>query len=169
MAFPTTLKLFQVLVDGKTTHGLAKSIKLPDPKRKFEDYRPGGFDSPVSIDVGGEALKAETVFAGLHLDSISAFGLAVHNGSLVHYMGAYENQETGLTDSVEVVMRGRHNFDYPDGKTGEIGETKMSTVISYYKLVQNGKTRCEIDITKAIFMVDGNDRLKEARAAAGLI
>lgn len=168
MGFPTTLKLFNCLIDGKSTQGIAKECKIPDFKRKFEEYRPGGFDTPAFIDVGGEALTCETTLAGMHLDALKTYGSSIHNGSMLNFMGAYENQETGKVDAVEVVMRGRHTFDTPSAKTGEIGDTKMKTHISYFKMIQNGKTRVEIDVTKAVFMVDGTDRLAEARAAAGL-
>ena len=166
---PKVIKLFQAFVDAKSTHGIAKTCKLPDFKRKFEEYRAGGFDTPVFLDTGGEALTCETTFAGMALaETLSSYGTPIHNGSTLHFMGAYEDQEAGTTDAYEVIMRGRHTWDTPDAKTGEIGETKMKTHISYIKVMINGKTKVEIDVTKPMFAVDGVDRLEQARSAAGL-
>ena len=50
---PKVIKLFQALVDTQSTNGAAKECKLPDLKRKLEEYRPGGFDMPMFIDTGG--------------------------------------------------------------------------------------------------------------------
>ena len=83
-------------------------------------------------------------------------------------MSTAEDQNKDDYDSIEVIMRGRHTWDLPTAKPGEIGETKMKTHISYYKLIVNGKTHIEVDVTAAKFIVAGVDRLAEARAAAGL-
>ena len=165
---PKVIKLFQALVDTKSTNGAAKECKLPDLKRKLEEYRPGGFDMPMFIDTGGEAMTAETTFAGMITDNLESYGTPIHNKSMLHFMGAYENQDTGAIDAIEVIMRGRHTWDLPTAKPGEIGETKMKTHISYYKLIVNGQEHIEVDVTAAKFIVGGVDRLAEARSAAGL-
>jgi UDP-N-acetylmuramoyl-L-alanyl-D-glutamate--2,6-diaminopimelate ligase len=60
---PKILKNFNVFVDGRGYAGKIDEITLPKLTIKTEEYRAGGMDIPVSIDMGMEKLEADTPYS----------------------------------------------------------------------------------------------------------
>lgn len=169
MALPRKLKNFNVFNDGNNYVGLVASITLPKLSRKMEEWRGGGMDGPVEIDLGQEVIHLEWTGGGLLDSALSQYGITSASGILVRFAGAYQHDDDGGVDAVEVVVRGRHKeIEFGDSKTGENTEHKYTTTCSYYKLVINGVTKIEIDLLNFVFIVDGKDRLAEQRRAIGL-
>ena len=166
---PAKLKNFNVFINGIPTGNEAVEIVLPKLTVKTEEYRGGGMNGAVSIDMGTEALTLETTYGGLVDVLFNGLGAARLDGELIRFAGAYQREDTGQVDAVEVVVRGRHTeIDMGSGQAGEDTEFKVSTACSYYKLTINGQTKIEIDHAHFIYVVNGQDRLAEQRAAIGL-
>ncbi|MGO4703824.1 phage tail protein [Dyella sp. 2RAB6] len=90
-------------------------------------------------------------------------------GCLIRFAGAYQSDDTGAVDAVEVVVRGRHKeLDFGSAKPGDNTQHKFTTPCSYYKLSINGAVKIEIDLLNMLFLVDGVDRLAEQRRALGI-
>ena len=64
MAFTRKLKQLMMFNDGNAYVGDTVSITPPKLTRKFEEYRAGGMNRPVSIDMGGEKLEMEATYGG---------------------------------------------------------------------------------------------------------
>lgn len=168
MALPRKLKNLNLFNNGVTYIGQIGEVTLPKLTRKMEEWRGGGMNAPIKIDQGMEGLELESVCGGLMRDVFGQFGIARHDGVMLRFAGAYQRDDTGQVDAVEVVVRGRHEeIDAGKGKAGDDTEFKFKTVASYYKLVINGETVIEIDIPNFVEVVDGIDRLLEQRAAIG--
>ncbi|WP_410541965.1 phage major tail tube protein [Wolbachia endosymbiont (group A) of Portevinia maculata] len=60
---PKILKNFNVFVDGRGYAGKIDEITLPKLTIKTEEYRAGGMDIPINIDMGMEKLEADFTFA----------------------------------------------------------------------------------------------------------
>lgn len=54
---PKILKNFNVFVDGRGHAGKIDEIMLPKLTIKTEEYRAGGMDIPINIDMGWRNLK----------------------------------------------------------------------------------------------------------------
>lgn len=169
MAFGRKLKDMMIFNEGADYAGQATSLTLPKLTRKLEEFRGAGMDSAVKIDMGGEAMEAEWVCAGPMRDVLSQYGIMDLSGVQLRFVGNYQDDDSGAFDTVEVVMRGRHEeIDMGEAKPGEAGEFKVKTALAYYKLIWNGATLIEVDPLSMVLVVNGVDRLLERRQALGL-
>lgn len=168
---PKLLKDFNVFYQGVSFMGVAKLIKLPTLKRKLEKYRGGGMPGSVSADMGlDDGFEIEHTYGGFVPEVIKDFGTAKLDGVMLRFAGAFQRDDTAEVSAVEVVIRGRHEeIEMPEGKAGgDGGETKVKTVLSYYKLIVDGQTLVEIDIPNMIEIVNGTDLYEALRPALGL-
>lgn len=169
MALARTLKNFNVFVDGVSFMGIATEVALPKLARKQEDYRGGGMNGPVGIDLGVEKLEIEHTYGGLVREMFKSFGISKIDGVLLRFAGAYQRDDTGEVDAVEVTVRGRHQeIDAGTAKAGDKSELKVKSSLTYYKLSVNGQVDVEIDLVNMIENIDGEDRLAAQRKAIGL-
>lgn len=169
MAMPSKLKNLNLFNDGESYRGLVTEFKLPTLTRKMEEYRAGGMAGPIDIDMGQEKIEAEWKCGGLSREVLRQYGKTSHNGVQLRFAGAYQRDDTGEVDAVEIVLRGRHSeIDAGTGKAGDDTEFSVKTSASDYKLSINGRTEIEIDMVAMIFIVDGNDLLQEQRRAIGI-
>jgi len=134
----------------------------------MEGYRGGGMAGEVDTDMGIEKLELECKFGGFMRSIIRQFGITRHDGVQLRFMGAYQRDNTGATDAIEIVVRGRHSeIDPGTAKAGDDTEFTVKTSCSYYKLTVNGVTEIEIDLINMIEIVGDIDRLVEQRIAIG--
>ena len=169
MALPNSLKNFNIFVDGNSYMGIADEIKLPKLTRKMEAFRGGGMDGEIEIDMGQEKIELEIVCGGFVAEAYKSYGSSKANGVLVRFAGAYQRDDTGVVQAVEIVVRGRHKeVDPGDAKGGDKGKTTIKSSLTYYKLTVDNKELLEIDLLSFLFKVDGIDMLEAQRKAIGL-
>lgn len=169
MALPRKLKNLNLFNDGVTYVGQVTEFKPPTLTRAMEDYRGGGMNGPVKIDNGQEAMEAEWKCGGLMRDVLRQYGITRAAGVLLRFAGAYQRDDTGAVDAVEIVLRGRHSeIDMGNAKAGEDTEFSVKTAVAYFKMSINGVTEVEIDLLNMIEIVGGVDRLAEQRRAIGV-
>ena len=168
MALPKKLKNFDLFQDGVSWLGQIPSVTLPKLTRKMEKYRAGGMGGSVSIDFGQDDMEASFTAGGMLYSALVAYGATTHDAVMLRFAGAYQAEDTGSYDSVEVVMRGRYSeIDFGDGKTDTDTEHKFTFPLSYYKLRVNGVDLIEIDTVANIFNVNGMDIAAAQRNAIG--
>ncbi|WP_267382225.1 MULTISPECIES: phage major tail tube protein [unclassified Sphingomonas] len=169
MALPRKLKNLMLFNAGNAYLGEVASFTAPKLARKMEEWRGGGMDGPVKIDMGSEALEAEWSCGGPMRDVIRQFGVIDATGVQLRFVGAYQHDDSGDVDAIEIVIRGRHEeIDMGEQKVGDAGEFKVKTAIAYYQLTWNGVVEIEIDLLGMVFVVGGIDRLAEIRDALGI-
>jgi len=169
MAMPRKLKNYNVFHDGVSYVGECEEFTLPKLTRKLEEYRAGGMNGPVDIDLGNEKMEVEAAYGGLMREVFKAWGITTVDGVLLRFAGAYQRDSEEGVDSVEIVIRGRHTeLDMGGAKVGDNSQFKVKSSISYYKLTVNGEVWCEIDHLNFIEVVFGVDRLAGQRRAMGL-
>lgn len=169
MALPRKLKNFNVFKDGINFLGIVPELTLPKLSRKMEEFRAGGMDGPVDSDMGGELLTLDYTTGGIVKSALEDFGATSATASALRFAGAYQRDDTGDTDAVEVVVLGRpKEIDMGTAKPGEDTQHKFTMTCSYYRLSINGVVIIEIDRLNFIFNVGGVDRLAEQRRAMGL-
>lgn len=169
MAMPNKLKNFNVFYQGNNFLGKCTEVALPKLARKTEGYRAGGMNGEVKADLGMEGLEIEHTYGGFMRDIFDDFGIASADGVQMRFAGAYQRDDTGEVDAIEVVTRGRHEeIDSGSAKAGGDTEFKVKGALTYYKLSINGSVVVEIDLLNFIEIVNGEDRLAEQRSAIGL-
>lgn len=169
MALPKKLKDFNLFGDGNNWQGQIPSLSLPELARSMEEYRGGGMDGVVEIDMGQELIEFEWTAAGIIADIFTNYGTPIHDSNLLRFTGSYENDETGQITPVEVIVRGRHKtIAMGDVESGGENEIQTTTTCTYYKLLIDGEDIIEIDVPGMVFIVRGEDRLADRRAALGL-
>ncbi|MDH0894684.1 MULTISPECIES: phage major tail tube protein [unclassified Pseudomonas] len=171
MALPRKLKHQNLFNDANSYMGVLKSITLPKLARKMEKYRGGGMDGPVSVDMGhsDDGMVVTWTLGGLDLIVLRQYGAVRADGVQLRSAGSYQRDDDGSVAAVEVVMRGRHEeIDMGDSEPGADTEHKITTALTYYKLVVDGREEIEIDLLNFIFRVDGKDLLEEHRRAIGI-
>lgn len=169
MALPSVLKNFNLFNDAKSYMGIAEEIKLPKLKRKMEEFRAGGMNGPVKIDLGQEGLGIEFTCGGFMEQVFTQYGISKVDGVMLRFAGAYQRDDTAVVQAVEVVVRGRHEeIDAGDPKAGDKSKLNVKSTLSYYKLSVDNKVLIEIDLLNMIEIVNGNDILQDQRKAIGL-
>lgn len=169
MALPNALKNFNVFDDGISYMGVVEEVKLPKLSRKMEAFRGGGMDGEVDIDLGQEKLEIEQTLGGFVADAYRSYGITKISGKLLRFAGAYQRDDTGAVQAVEVVVRGRHaEIDPGSAKGGDKNTTTVKSSLTYYKLTVDGQDLVEIDIPGFLFKVNGVDMLEAQRKAIGL-
>lgn len=169
MALPSKLKNFNLFNDGNNYLGKVSEITLPKLTRKVEEWRGGGMDTGVEVDMGGEIITLEWTAGGLLQTALAQFGAATADANALRFAGAYQRDDDGGVDAVEVIVRGRHKeIDLGNAKPGDTTAHKFTTTCSYYRLDINGSTVIEIDALAMVFNVGGVDRLAEQRRALGV-
>ncbi|MCL1861828.1 MAG: phage major tail tube protein [Proteobacteria bacterium] len=169
MALPRKLKNFNVFYNGDNFIGLCSEVELPKLTRKTEEYRGAGMPGPVSADLGMEKMEMTHTYGGFMREIYREFGVSSASGVLMRFAGAYQRDDSGDVDAVEVVARGRHTeIDPGSAKAGDDSEFKVTSALSYLKITVNGVSEVEIDFENFIETIGGVDRLAEQRAAIGL-
>ena len=169
MGLPRSLKNFATFVDGINYIGEMPGVCLPKLSRKMEKYRGGGMNGEVELDFGMEALEAELTAAGYMKDLFVTWGATRHDAVLLRFAGTLQGEDIEGVDALEVVMRGRFKeIDPGKAKAGDKTEIKYKAAVSYYKLSINGQVLLEIDPVNFVEVVNGIDRLAQARAALGI-
>lgn len=169
MALPRKLKDFNLFGDGNNWQGQIPTVGLPKLARTMEEYRGGGMDGAVELDMGQELITFSWTAAGIIPEMFDEFGAHVHDAGLLRFMGSYESDETGEITPVEIVVRGRHKgIDMGDVTAGDNNQIEVETTCTYYKLVIDGEEVVEIDLPGYVFRVRGQDRLSERRSSIGL-
>lgn len=169
MAIGMKLKQTMMFNEGQAFVGETISITPPKLVRKLEDYRAGGMDRPIKIDMGGEPLEMEAVYGGPMRQILNQAQMLGVGGVYQRFVGSYQDDAVGTFHTIEMVTRGRHEeIDLGEWKPGEAGEFKVKSQLSYLKITMDGAELCEIDVLGMISRVGGVDMMAPHRSAFGL-
>ena len=167
---PKTLKNFNLFIEGEGYAGRVEELTLPKLSRKMEEYRGGGLNGDIEIDLGMEKLEMEFTLREYSREVLNQWGVCDTAGVGLRFLGAaVRDDSTCETDSIEVVIRGRwRELDFDTSKSGEMSTLKVMVAATYYKYLINGDEVIEIDHINMIEKVNGQDRLQEQRKALSL-
>jgi len=169
MALPRKLKGFAVFVDGTNYMGEMPEVTLPTLSRKMEEYRAGGMNGPIELDMGQEKMEAELKGSGWVTGLTGKWGAAGHDAVMLRFAGAIQADDSGAVVPVEVVMMGRLTERDPgSAKAGDMVERTFKYSLSYYKEVVAGQVEIEIDLVNQVEIVGGVDNMASTRAAMGI-
>ncbi len=140
----------------------------PSPSVAAEEYRAGGMNGPIDIDMGQEKMTSTAVLRNYSADVLALWGVAP--GRLIQFTarGALESEDGTVT---AVVHNMRAKLLQPDRGTWSPGQSATLTLnwsVEYSKETIGRKVITEIDVINMLRIVDGVDHLAEQRAALGI-
>lgn len=168
MAAEDILKYLNLIVDGRGYAGKIEEYNPPDLTVATEDFRGGGMDAPIDIDMGQEKLTMSFVLTSYDADVLALWG--VKSGAAVQFTakGSLENLD-GVTTPVAHNMQGKV-LSLARGTWGSGNKPSLTVTVGlrYYREVHGQRTTMEIDVINMVRIVDGVDQLAEHRANIGL-
>lgn len=168
MAARDILKNINLFVDGRGYAGQIDDYSPPDLTLVTEDYRAGGMDAPITLDMGMEALEASFNLSAYDRDVLLQFGVAEGNSIPFIARGALESYD-GTVTAVVHTMRGKiTTLSRGTWEPGTKPQLSITMRLDYYKEEHGGQVVHEIDIENMVRIVNGQDRLTEIREAIGL-
>jgi hypothetical protein len=168
MALNAILKNFNLFVDGRGYAGECEEITPPKLTFKTDEFRNGGMDAPVAIELGMEKLEASFSLTKYDADVLKLFGLAPGHSKPLTFRGSVIS-ENGTEIPVVINLTGYlTEVDMGSWKPGDKATLKGTVAVRYYKHTINGAVIHEIDIPNMIRIVNGTDALKQTRANLGM-
>ncbi len=162
------LKNMSLFVDGRGYAGNVEEVSLPKLALKTEEFRGGGMDAPMDIDMGMEKLEAEFTLTKFDRDVLKLFGLSPGRVTPLTMRGHIESED-GTAAAVIVNLRGKvREIDFGNWKPGDKATLKASLSLSYYKLTHSNEVLHEIDVAGMKRIIGGIDQLAATRASLGL-
>jgi P2 family phage contractile tail tube protein len=135
----------------------------------MEEWRGGGMNAPIELDMGMEKLECDFSLKEPNEEILKLCGMVDHAGAALRFRGALEADDASATVTpVEVVVRGRwREIDSGSWKPGDEALMKVSVACSYYRYTSGGSVLVEIDVPNMVEKVGGRDRLAAIRNAIG--
>ena len=162
------LRNMNLFVDGRGYAGRVEEVSLPKLTLVTEEYRGGGMDAPVEIDMGLEKLECDFTTSAIDADLLKAWG--VSHGALLPaaFRGALVSED-GTVRGVEARVRGYvREIDWGTWKSGEKAPLKCMMSVRYYRFTHDGDVIHEIDVENMKRIVAGTDQLEAQRQALGI-
>lgn len=163
---PRTLKNFTAYIDGRGFIGRVETVKLPDLNIKSDEFRAGGMDAPIDLDMGMEKLDCQITLAEYDASVIKLWGLFTAETPIV-LRGAVQRQGE---DAVPVVIRlqgGVKSLNRGDWQSGQNSTLQISVNCNRYIETLADEEVVNIDILNNVRIVGGVDKLASIRAALG--
>lgn len=162
------LKNLNLFIDGRGYAGMVEEVNLPKLTVKTEDFRAGGMDAPLALDMGMEKLEMDFSLVGFDRNILSLFGFVVPGTVSVTFRGALENGDGSITAMVCRARGQIREIDPGTSKAGDKPSMKVVMDLVYYYMEHDGQPVVEVDVINLIRMVGGVDKLAGIRSAIGL-
>ncbi|MDQ7091749.1 MAG: phage major tail tube protein [Methylococcales bacterium] len=162
------LKNMNLFVDGRGQAGNIEEITLPKLASKTEEFRNGGMDAAVEVEMGMEKLEMDFTLTRFDKAVLKLYGLApgklkplTIRGSLVSENG----DEVAVTINLMGMVK---EVDSGSWKPGDKATLKLAVALRYYKLTIDNEVIYEIDVPNMVRIIDGVDQLATTRANLGI-
>ena len=165
---PQTLFNTNMFVDGMSLQGDVPSLSLPKLTVKTEEYRGGGMDAPVGVDMGLEKLEASFTTNGIRKEVLKYFGAFDQTSFNASFRGAFKGHKGATTGAVATLRGGLREVDPGEWAPGAKAEFKYAVDVTYYKLEIDGRVMFEFDPINSVRIIDGVDQLADVRNVLGL-
>ena len=162
------LRKFVVFVDGFGKLGDCESAKLPELTLKMEEFRGGGMDTPVEVDLGTEKLEFTFTMTALDDQVIDKWGLFPGQQKAFTLRGSLASHN-GDTTNIICKMRGTlKQVTVNEMQAGNKLTVEFMVAVDYYKLSKGDRILIELDLENMKRIVGGVDQLENDRVNLGL-
>ena len=177
---PRVLKNFNLFVDGQGYAGRVQEATLPKLALNIEEFKLGGLDTPVQIDVGMDKLESEFTLSEYDPFVIKLFGIADNSSLPIPFRGFQETISDGqiaftlrggLGDEIEnrvipvvVYFEGSViELDFGQWKSGENALLRIRLALRYYRFTMDQDELVEIDVDNRVRKINGMDQIDIGR------
>ena len=168
MAAKNVLKNFNLFVEGRGLAGQIEEFTPPKLALKVDEFRAGGMDTPIELEMGTDKLEASASILAVDPDILSLWGVSQGNAQRFVARGALEDFD-GSARGIVHTMAGRiKEIDAGSYKPGDKAPLKLTMALTYYRYEHDGKVLLEIDVENMTRIVNGVDVLALKRAALGM-
>lgn len=168
MALENILRNFNLFIDGRGYAGQCEEVSVPKLTLKTEEFRNGGMDSPIKIELGLEVLECSFTLTKYDPNVLKLFGLAPGNSKPLTFRGSVIGED-GVETAVVIQVQGViTEIDQGSWKAGDKSTLKGSVACKYYKHTIGGVVIHEIDVVNMIRKINGVDQLAVTRANIGM-
>jgi P2 family phage contractile tail tube protein len=165
---PRVLKNFSLFVDGRGLAGTISTLTLPTLTTKMEEFRGGGMDAPVDIDMGMEKLETSFELFDYEENVLSLYGLADGAATQVTARGALRRDGEAAVPMVVNMTGVIKEMDPGDWEAGEQTSMTCSMALRYLKITIGSRVVVEIDKVNMVRRINGADQLESIRTAIGV-
>lgn len=164
-----TLRNMNLYVNGKGYAGVIDELTLPKLTVKTEEYRGGGMDIPIEVDMGMEKMEIDFTLSKFDRNVLTSFGLKAGINIPLTVRGSILSEEHGTEQPIVIHLKGIvREMDFGTWKAGDQATVKTLIALRYYRLTLNHNNLIEIDIANMVRKIDGIDQLAESRKNIGL-
>lgn len=164
---PQYLKNMNLYVHGKGYAGRVEEITLPKLTIKTEEFRGGGMDAPLEMDMGMEKLECSFTLNEYDSELFSLWKLVPNEMVDIVLRGAFD--QDGTIIPIELKLNGSwKELDMGSWKPGDKSSIKVSVSLRKYGLSINSEEVVMIDIPGMRRVIAGTDHLADVRAAIKL-
>lgn len=169
MDIPTIINAFNVYQDGSLLVGITGEVALPDIEMKTTTINGSGILGDFEESVIGQfnSLKIEIPFRTLSdgvfsvLSPLKAINLTLR-GSI---QGIDTATSCPTKKNIRIVVRGKSTSFKPGTlKNGDQMGCSTTLELTYYMIEVDGVKKLEIDKLNSIFVLNGEDMLKDIRS-----
>ncbi|QSB03237.1 phage major tail tube protein [Methylomonas sp. EFPC1] len=162
------LKNMNLFVDGRGYAGNVEELTPPKLTMKTEEFRNGGMDAPVDVEMGMEKLEASFSLTKYDAEVLKLYGLAPGQTKPFTFRGSISSED-GTEKSVVVQLQGMlKELDPGSWKPGERASLKGMIAVRYYKHSIGGLVIHEIDVPNMVRIINGIDQLALTRRNLGM-
>lgn len=162
------LKNFNLYVDGRGYAGNVDEVSLPVLSVVEEDFRAGGMDAPIALDMGIEKLEATFKVSKFDKHLVQKWGVIAGARVPLVLRGALESLDGAVIPLVVKCTGKIHSIETDTVTPGaKVGMT-LKMAVHAYSYTQDGETLIDIDVPNMKRVIGGVDRLAAQRKAIGL-
>jgi P2 family phage contractile tail tube protein len=161
-------KNFNLFLDGFGYAGNVDEYQPPALTVQVEDFRAGGMDSSVALDMGMEKLEASFKLSKIAAEALRLWGVGAGQTFALVVRGALEDLD-GTVKAEVFIQRGTiRSIEFDAVTPGAKAGVTLTMDVREYSYSVDGVTIHDIDVLNMKRIVNGQDRLAAQRAAIGL-
>lgn len=164
---PRVLKGFTLYVDGRGYVGRVESVTLPNLELQTDEYRGGGMDAAVDLDMGMNKLDVSMTVADYDPELIKEFGLMSADTPIV-VRGAFQRQGEAVVPVIIRMRGGFKSIGRGQFQQGQRANLELTANVNRYSETINGETVVDIDIINSKRVIGGVDQMAGIRTALGI-
>ncbi|WP_305817500.1 phage major tail tube protein [Photobacterium leiognathi] len=156
-----------LFIGGRSKVGDVVDYTAPVLEVVTEDFRAGGMDMPIAMDMGMNAISAGWTM-GEDPDVLGLFGLKQGADMAVFVRSTLENDATGEVKQVVEELRGQlTKVDNGTWSAGKYTPTTFEMKLRYYKKIIDGTVIHEIDPVNMVRTINGVNQLEKHKFILG--
>lgn len=161
-------KNFNLFLDGFGYAGNVEEYQAPTLAVQVEDFRAGGMDSSVALDMGQEKMEANFKLSQIAANALKLWGVGQGQTFSLVVRGALEDLD-GTVKAEVFTQRGTiRSIEWDAVTPGAKAGVSLMMDIREFSYDVDGVRIHEIDVLNMKRIVNGVDRLAAQRAAVGL-